>query len=540
MKTTARIIIPALLTLLLVPSGVWADKKSPTTSGPAISRITLRTSDIFNTETSPFLNHFPYSWINVLHIQTKTQVIRNELLFKVGDHLDPYLLKETVRNLRALPFIRAARIATFPQRDGTVAVVVYAADAWTTEPQMNLGRTGGGNTMEVGFKEKNLFGYGKNIEYFIKKTPDYLERRLEYFDPRFLNTRWQLTGGYIIRTHGDEKNLVLNRPYFSADTRFSSRIALNQSNDVIEARDNNVKVSEFELKKTNQEIYMGSKIGGGRTVVTHLGPRFKEEKTEYFQTDNTSPSHPIPDDTVYKTLFADLDITRNRFIELTRVNKMIRVEDFNLGPKFTLSPGYSPHQFTGTKDTTHLESTYEHNLLFQDTNFLTTKIFYGGRDILREGQNKIMNLDGTYYYREKNWHTLVVHSRAEWGANLDADNQVILGGDNGLRAYKRDEFSGAKGWLLNIEDRYYFGDEIAELFALGGVLFYDTGYVWPRGKTPAITDLQSAIGAGLRIALTKASSEAILRFDVAYRMQRPPSSDKTDHWVITFGSSQAF
>ena len=72
-----------------------------------------RGGSIFDLETNAKLRRFPYSTINALHIRTREDVIRRELLFKVGDRLDPFLIAETERNLRALPFIRAARIATW-------------------------------------------------------------------------------------------------------------------------------------------------------------------------------------------------------------------------------------------------------------------------------------------------------------------------------------------------------------------------------------------------------------------------------------------
>src|SRR5688500_10820338 len=105
-----------LLLLLAAPAPLLAAKSS---QQPVISRITVRATDIFDFEFKTYLRKFPYTWANGLHIRTKERVIRQEFLFKVGDRLDPFLIAETERNLRALSFIRAARVAKYPQRDGT-------------------------------------------------------------------------------------------------------------------------------------------------------------------------------------------------------------------------------------------------------------------------------------------------------------------------------------------------------------------------------------------------------------------------------------
>src|SRR5437763_217159 len=149
-KNPSRLLVSILVGLSVLSSAPGTAEA--TKDGPIISRITIRSTDIFDFETKPNLRKFPYTWINALHIQTREYVIRQELLFKIGDHLDVFLLRETERNLRGLSFIRAARIVSFPQRDGTVALVVHVNDAWTTEPQLNLSGVNKVDNVEIGFK----------------------------------------------------------------------------------------------------------------------------------------------------------------------------------------------------------------------------------------------------------------------------------------------------------------------------------------------------------------------------------------------------
>ncbi len=503
---------------------------------PRISRITIDGSSIFDLNRQITLRHFPYTWINVLHIQTKEQIIRQELLLKEGDPVDEFLIHETERNLRALSFIRSAQIEQLPQTDGTVALMVHVGDSWTTEPQINTSGINKIDTVEVGFKEKNFLGYGKSVGVFYQKGVDSIQREYRYFDPRFLGSRWQLTGNYISRTGGLEKFAEINRPFFSADTRFSARTSYNQIVQPVDVFQNNVKVSQFEQTKDINESYIGTKVGGGRSWVAHEGIRYKYESQHFAATDKTNGAIPIPEK--FKTLFSDLDISRTRFIVLTRVEKMTRVEDINLGPQFSLSPGYSPKQFTGTRDSSEFESTYGQSFLINQMHLATTRFEMKGRNIFTQPENERYLASAQYYDRRYHFQTMTAKTRLEWGQHLDSDNQITLGGNNGLRAFAVNDFSGNKSFLFNAEDRIFIVDEAFELFAIGAAVFYDAGSVWSEGQTMCLSDIHSDVGAGLRLGLTRSSSEVIVRLDFSYRLQRSPAN--SDKFIITFGTSQAF
>lgn len=521
--------------LFLFPDG-RADARE--NRAPVISRITIRGTDIFDFDTNPYLRRFPYLWINALHIQTRDSVFRQELLFKVGDRMDPFLVRETERNLRALSFVRNARIVSFPQRDGTVALVVHVNDSWTTEPQINLGGVNRVDDLEIGFKEKNFLGFGKTLEFFYTKEPDLSQRQYAYIDPQFLNTRFEFRTMLISRTRGLERHINLDRPFFSADTPWSVRSSHAHFETTIDEFDNNVRISEFEQTKSVGEAYGGLKIGGGRQFVNHLGLRYKKENQSYRATDKTAAGRGIPSGKEFQTFFLDFDSSRSRFIEMTRLEKMTRIEDINLGPSLFLSPGFSPGVLTNQVDTTQLDASYEQKKFLRGKHFFMGRAAYSGRNTFKEPENETWEFKLKYYYRARKTHTLVTQNRVNWGHNLDPDNLIKLGSENGLRAYKRDGLVGNRSWLLNIEDRIFWTDELWSLVALGTVFFYDAGYVWSQGESISLSKVKSNIGAGLRIGLTRSSREAILRLDFAYRLQKDVDND--NRFVVAFGSEQAF
>lgn len=67
-----------------------------------------------------------------LQSYTRDHVIRDFLLFRRGEELDPYLLADSERLLRRLPYISDAKLTVVPLNDrgDTVAVVVQTVDRW--------------------------------------------------------------------------------------------------------------------------------------------------------------------------------------------------------------------------------------------------------------------------------------------------------------------------------------------------------------------------------------------------------------------------
>jgi hemolysin activation/secretion protein len=223
---------------------------------------------------------------------------------------------------------------------------------------------------------------------------------------------------------------------------------------------------------------------------------------------------------------------------MTHLEKMTRVEDLNLGLSFQMSPGYSPHAISGQTNASQLQSSFEKQYFVRDTDLFHERFSYTGRDTFDNAENEVFEVMLKYYRRPSDFHTTVFHTRLDWGHQLDPDNPIKLGGDNGLRAYESGRFVGSRSWVMNVEERLFLIDEAFNLLAVGGAVFADSGYAWPQGHPISGSRIKSEVGTGLRFGLTRSSNEVVLRFDVSYRLQTDDQSKA--RWVFTFGSGQAF
>ncbi|MNC99773.1 hypothetical protein D3C83_181690 [compost metagenome] len=69
-------------------------------------------------------------------------------------------------------------------------------------------------------------------------------------------------------------------------------------------------------------------------------------------------------------------------------------------------------------------------------------------------------------------------------------------------------------------------------------MFFDFGSAGSSGAPILFDDMKTDIGVGLRLGIPRAAAHNIIRFDIAYALQRDPLG--RDGWLISFGEGQAF
>ncbi len=118
---------------------------------------------------------------------------------------------------------------------------------------------------------------------------------------------------------------------------------------------------------------------------------------------------------------------------------------------------------------------------------------------------------------------------------LDADQQILLGGDTGLRGYPLRYQEGDRRFLLNLEQRWYGEREFLKVVRFGAAAFVDVGKAWFAGRAAGPSDRGwlCDVGVGLRVAPSRTSHANVIRLDVAFPMQRDPGIDAVQYLVTT-------
>ena len=107
---------------------------------------------------------------------------------------------------------------------------------------------------------------------------------------------------------------------------------------------------------------------------------------------------------------------------------------------------------------------------------------------------------------------------------MDLDNQILLGGDNGLRGYPLRYQDGTGRVLWSVEQRYFTDWYPFRLFRVGAAVFFDAGRTWgtaPLGQ-PSLGLLKDA-GFGLRFGNARSGLGNVVHVDLAFPFEA------TDH-----------
>ena len=140
-----------------------------------------------------------------------------------------------------------------------------------------------------------------------------------------------------------------------------------------------------------------------------------------------------------------------------------------------------------------------------------------------EGQE--LDLKGEWFRLKDNQSDLYFSVNAKAKTNLQLGEQLLLGGDNGLRGFPLGFQNGSKSVVFTAEKRFHYDWYPYSLAKFGAVAFADVGTAWGDGNDPKIL---ADVGIGLRIIPTRSSSTKAIHLDLAF----PVNGDDVDNFQI--------
>ncbi|MCP4583946.1 MAG: hypothetical protein GY839_20225, partial [candidate division Zixibacteria bacterium] len=124
-----------------------------------VRNIDIIRLNVFDNQTEHDGN-FIYRLGNKFHVITKEHVIRRELLFGLGDSFDKENLDQSIRNIRALPFIGEVLFDINQAGADSIDIKITTEDLWTTIFGVSSEGGGGLYKLSVYADEKNIAGLG--------------------------------------------------------------------------------------------------------------------------------------------------------------------------------------------------------------------------------------------------------------------------------------------------------------------------------------------------------------------------------------------
>jgi hypothetical protein len=489
-------------------------------AGAVIGEIRIAPRNIFNLD-DPREDYSLYGLVNRLHVTTRPIVIEQALLFRRGERVSVRLIEETERILRANRYLYDARIDAVAWHDGLVDIEVTTRDTWTIDIAGKASRSGGSNSTSFGVTEYNLLGTGVRVG--VQRTAD-ADRNGTQFDVGYDQafdgwTRIAYDRGRF--NDGKSQLASIVRPFYSLDARWTAGGAWTLFNRLDSIYDAGDVASQYRHRARAGEVFAGWSPG----LIDGWTQRFTAGATgedhDYALEPGVTAPLQLPGDHAFRTLYFRHEVIEDRYVRLVNRNLIGRPEFFLLG----FSSLAQVARETGTSGTA--ESAWLYFIaLNKGIEFAGDQDFLGTLSVERRvastGAPMTQAGAAVRYYAPQGGHFLFYAAlsgdRIQGGGQAD---QLLLGGDNGLRGYPLRYQSGERRALVTLEQRGYTDWYPFALFRVGGVAFVDAGRATggPFASSTAGRWL-SDVGVGLRIAIDRAARANVLHLDLAMPLNR--------------------
>jgi hypothetical protein len=504
-------------------------------AGAVIGNITLKPGDIFD-PSIPGESGWLYRTADRLHISTRPSVIRKQLLFTSGEPYRVRIIRETERILRANDYLYDAKVVPVAWDGHTVDLEVRTRDNWTLNPGLNYNRKGGENNTSIQIEERNLLGTGQQLQLDWGKDVDRQSLTFSFADPHFLSTWTRLAVTYADADDGDTKFFRFDRPFYALDTRHAGGINLYDSLRNESRYDLGHRVGEFQHRDEYYEAYGGWSSGWSEGWVTRWTFGGTLERDRFAQLPDEPLGGPLPEDRELAYPWVGVQLIEDSFEERVNQDQIQRTEDVLVGLQAGGRIGYASEALGSDRDAWILSAYVQDGADLRPGESLFGSVIASGRvegDALRNG---VLAAEARYYRRTSKKTKFFATANGTVTGNLDAENQLLLGGDNGLRGYPIRYQAGTSLALLTLEERYYTDWYPFRLFHVAGAAFFDMGRTWGTDVTGATSDgLLKDVGIGLRLGSSRSAFGNVLHIDLAFPLDGDPSIDNVQFVVETKG-----
>jgi outer membrane protein assembly factor BamA len=416
---------------------------------------------------------------------------------------------------------------SYDAETNTAAVDVWVRDAWSLEPDLKLSRSGGETEYGFGLSEDNLFGRGKSLTASFSSDVDRDETLIGYSDSNVRGSRTRLDVGFANTSDGDRIRLDAGRPFYAFDTRWSIAGNLLDDERIDSIYDVGEVIDEFKHETRLVSIQGGLSHGLVDGKANRWFAGFTYEKDKFLPTSDMPQPLLLPANRKLAYPWIGWQFIAEDFRQMSELNAMGRIEDVSLGLDMFVNVGLASEEFGSDRRATIVtagarkgwEPGESGRLLLFDATAKT-------RDERDGLHNSVVAARARYYHRNFGNQLFSASLTTVFANKLDAENQVLLGGDNGLRGYPLRYQSGERSAVVTIEQRFFTDWYPFRLLRVGYAFFMDAGRVWgadSRG-TPRLGNLYD-LGVGLRLTSPRASSGSVVHIDLAFPLNGDPSID---------------
>ena len=512
-------------------------------AGKTIGAVRIVTGNIFD-PSRPDERRLLFRLVNRLHRTTRPEVIQHQLLFQPGDAFSPETVRESERLLRANRYLWDVAIHPVAEDAGKVDLEVLTRDVWTLQGGLDFRRAGGTNSTAFDLEDENVLGTGKDLQVARLSNVDRTSKLVRYRDPVLFGTRAQADLTFADNSDGDTRSLDVERPFYALDTRWAAGVAALHDRRIDPLYGGGDVLDRIRQQHDFFEVYGGLSPGLLDGVTQRFRAGFTYDRDLFGAVPGFAPPNAAAADRTLAYPWVGYEYVQDGFVTVRDFDRIQRTEDINLGRVLSARLGWSSALFGGDRSRWILTSAAAQGWAFGPRQILRLLGGLSGRLLGGRIENGVVNAALRYYRRTFGDGLLVAKASGDLAENLDLENQLLLGGDNGLRGYPLRYQAGDRRFLFSVEQRFYGSREYFHLVNLGAAAFFDAGRAWFVEAPPAFLALPGIqrrllkdVGAGLRLGSSRSSGGSVVHLDVAFPLDRSRSIKAVQYLVTT---SQTF
>lgn len=492
-------------------------------AGARIGEIRIDTQNIFDLG-DPKENNSFFRLANRLHVRTDPGVIRRALPFKSGEPLSAREIEEAERLLRSNRYLYDVDIRPIAFHDGIVDLEVTTRDTWTLNPSVNFSRSGGANQSSISLQEYNLLGRG--IAAGFARTSD-----VDRSGTEFTISQDHAWGGassidYALANLSDGKrqSLSLAQPFYALETRRALGLSAAQNDRIDSVYTNGSAVAQYRHDQDNAEAFAGWSDGivAGFTRRYSIGVDFQSDA---YPLDPALPAPAqLPIDQRLASPFVRYELIEDNYQKVKNRDLIERPEYFEMGLHLSAQLGRAMTALGGNRNLWLYSGAVSDGFTVLSGQQLLASASFAGQYGSAGIERQLLSASTRYYMPQSNRSLLFVSLAGDVARNPDPSDELLLGGDTGLRGYPLRYQGGERRALLTLEQRFYTDWYPFRLFRVGAAAFCDIGRAWGGAYENTVnTGWLGDVGFGLRILSARSASSNVLHADLAFPTHRDPN-----------------
>lgn len=449
-----------------------------------------------------------------LHMETREEIIRRFLLFKVGEPCNQIKRAESERILRAQPFLVDARIRAYDDEKGGVLLEVETRDDFTlvVEPSISANSP---RFRGIRLGDANMNGYARSGTIEWRDGLAYNDVwGLEYRDYQFGAGRNELHVVGRRNRFGQKMEMEFVRPYYTDFQRVAWQALLGGTRDPLVLFRSDSPESAVNVAHQYANIGVLGRLGPVGSMRL-LGMSFTRERTHAGGDPIMLTPSGVKPDTVPGRLpeFRDQNVARVnllvgvraiRFVTVQGFDALTGTQDVRVGAQVGLVAGRS----------IDMGKNFDKDRFFTSNIYVgagTGKWFFGAQGITearynletREFENLISSGHAAWYFRPAVHQTTVLEADWAGGRRMRNPFQVSLADrDGGIIGYRNSRDPGARRLVLRAEQRLVIPTRF-NIADVGLAAFVQGGRLWSEESVPYSVDSpwRGSVGLSLLTAI---------------------------------------